>query len=788
MSNNTEYQVIEVGGVDYEFPTTMSDDEIMKAFISGGILDANGGMVEQDNVSTLTQEIMRPSEKARQDIMENGEIPLHTPKSAYNAQKEVSKYKEQKVLESIKNAPRTVLETVEDTLVGVVHGLKKPAAGIEDLLSDIGVPIDEANEWLNENIPFLGKIERGLDDKADIAKKRSPIASSVGEMGGEMALLAAPVSKVGQVGSLASKVGKQAAVGAGLGGATVETESDEVFSEERLKNVGLGGLLGGAGEAVVGGASKVISNIAKPDVDLMTLLRGKESLEKVKGDGSKLTLEGGQLTGGSTIADMASNIPFFGTKGSRVRQSEEAEDVARKLADQSSDKATVIRNDGKVLGDEDIISDSLEAAKRNQKKGIGSIYDEVETTANKRASEKYMEGFGENILTLTKDKDFANNISKEARKSAGLTGDETVSNGMYVRDGKVIGRVADIDKQVNANRMTLLADKMKGAGDINAFKTTNTLEAIEGFKKEQSDWGSLMDDKLVKDMKGIEQILSEGNIDEWEKLKTLRSKVSKLSYEAKRQGKDTTSYSKILSSVEKDMQDTVEGLGDAQLFNRYKQANKQYSDFMDFYNNTPTVKRMMNKEEGRDVFNSLTSNNSAYKGTYNKRFKKMFNELTPPQQKETQNAIESQYFNTALEKAMMGVDEPFNLGSYNKFLRENQQVLDILPKERQDEIKGMIKYLGTLEPAYKTSKADKGLGGLISTGLAGASATANPVIPFVGALMSQGYKNQALQSLLLKLKNAKGDKEVLTITDQITEMLDKSKAIQSAGLSTMYSE
>jgi len=114
----------------------------------------------------------------------------------------------------------------------------------------------------------------GGDDYADV-KTRSPVATAVGDMGGSLAI---PVPGLGaaKVGAGAAKAGgafwrlaaekmaanaaEQAAVGGGMGAARAYAEG-----EDPAKAATLGGILGGAGGALVSGAGSVAA-AAKPYV------------------------------------------------------------------------------------------------------------------------------------------------------------------------------------------------------------------------------------------------------------------------------------------------------------------------------------------------------------------------------------------------------------------------------------------------------------------------------------------------------------------------------------------
>jgi hypothetical protein len=176
---------------------------------------------------------------------------------------------------------------------------------------------NSANNWLAEKTGLVAPVPAGGVDEMVQRREAQYNASRAGESGFDgwrlLGNIASPANMAvaRMFPGAASTVGKVAtsAAGGGLSAAAQPVIGGQDFAAEKLKQVGIGALAGGAVPAVVGGVSRVISPRASVNPDLKLLTDA----------GIKPTI--GQALGGriNALEEKATSLPILGDAISNAR-------------------------------------------------------------------------------------------------------------------------------------------------------------------------------------------------------------------------------------------------------------------------------------------------------------------------------------------------------------------------------------------------------------------------------------------------------------------------------------
>lgn len=161
----------------------------------------------------------------------------------------------------------------------------------------------------------------GITDQQDAARQREQMqfmdgsgAATVGEIAGDVGLLAAPGGAIGRLPTLGARIGGNAALG-GAYGALAPT----VEGESRLENAAIGGAAGGAGGLLQGALGGLV-NRASAAVDPIK----QASMQFLRNSGVPLHLS--QVSNSipaKAMASMAKYLPFSGA-GSAAQSQQQA--------------------------------------------------------------------------------------------------------------------------------------------------------------------------------------------------------------------------------------------------------------------------------------------------------------------------------------------------------------------------------------------------------------------------------------------------------------------------------
>lgn len=241
-----------------------------------------------------------------------------------------------------------------------------------------------------ETVDNFSGVMRDIKKESQRRSSDSPVASFVGEIGGEM--LADPKkSIVKQTDKLVTKIGKEFVEQGAIEGAKLTDEG-----ESRLGQAATGGAAGGITRGITSGAGYVGREIIGESVKDFSVEMKRLAQDK------SIPLTVGELRNSPTlqkIEGFLDKVPLFGTGSFRQKQLDAFEQTAKEMK---------IRIGGKVDDVGETITQSLRRRKTIVKREAGKLFDEVEKTIEKN---------GGGMVEMTSTQKAANDLLELAKQN-----------------------------------------------------------------------------------------------------------------------------------------------------------------------------------------------------------------------------------------------------------------------------------------------------------------------------------------------------------------------------------